>query len=348
MINTLINNASLSADFAVLDQWGLIHIQGLDASHFLQNQLTNSVTGLAAIASGKVASGPQQVRLMGYCTPKGRLLASGWLVLHQAEEPSYFLFLSKDIAAAFAKRLAMFVLRAKVQVRDVSNEWLIKGSWQQQSGENLNSGSSLAFPKQSVILSLPPSQIMVEDVSHSYTRFLLATPVIPNEPSSIENSNHDAAMWNFLEVMSAIPRIVLATQDQFVPQMINFESVYGIDFKKGCYPGQEIVARSQYRGVIKRRLYLAYSDSKTLTESAALFQSGIEIFHSQDPSQPAGMVVLSAPNPFNLGQVCFQIECKSELVNSMLTNPTEHLHLGTVNGPLLFLGEKLPYPLLEI
>ena len=242
----------------------------------------------------------------------------------------------------------MYVLRAKVQVRDVSNEWLIKGSWQRHSGGNLNSVSALAFPEQAVILSLPPAQVMIEDVSHAYARFLFATPSSPDESSSIEDVNNEAEMWNFLEVMSAIPRIVLATQDQFVPQMINFESVYGIDFKKGCYPGQEIVARSQYRGVIKRRLYLAYSDSKTLVENTALFQPGVEIFHSNDPSQPAGMVVLSAPNPFNLGRVCFQIECKSELVNSTLAIPTEHLHLGAANGPLLFLGEKLPYPLLEI
>ena len=348
MTNTSTNNANLSADSVALDQWGLIHIQGLDASHFLQNQLTNSAEGLAAISLGQVAAGPQQVRLMGYCTPKGRLMASGWLVLQQTEEPSYFLFLSKDIAASFAKRLAMYVLRAKVQVRDVSNKWLIKGSWQRQSVGDLNSVSALAFPEQAMILSLPPSQIMVEDVSHSYARFLFAIPSSPYKPSSTEDVNNEAEMWNFLEVMSAIPRIVLATQDQFVPQMINFESVYGIDFKKGCYPGQEIVARSQYRGVIKRRLYLAYSDSKTLKESPTLFQPGVEIFHSNDPSQPAGMVVLSAPNPFNLGQFCFQIECKSELVNSTLVIPTENLHLGAANGPLLFLGEKLPYPLLEI
>lgn len=343
-----INNPTLAAGSAALDQWGLIRIQGLDASHFLQNQLTNSVEGLTAIPPGKVATGPQEVRLMGYCTPKGRLLASGWLVLQQAAEPSYFLFLSKDIAATFAKRLAMYVLRAKLQVRDVSNEWLIKGSWQQQGEGNLNPGSALGLPNEAVILSLPPSQIMAEDLRLSFTRSLMAIPVTPSEPSSIECANHAADMWNFLEVMSAIPRIVLSTQDQFVPQMINFESVYGVDFKKGCYPGQEIVARSQYRGVIKRRLYLAYSDSKSLKVSPALVQPGVEIFHSQDPTQPAGMVVLSAPNPFNAEQVCFQIECKSELVHSTLAIPTEHLHLGTANGPLLFLGEKLPYPLLEI
>jgi folate-binding protein YgfZ len=343
-----INPPSLASATSDLNNWGLIRVQGPDANDFLQNQLTNSVAGLDLIPIGAKAAGPQQVRLVGYCTAKGRLLASAWLVLIQTTEPSYFLFISKDIAATFAKRLAMYVLRAKVEVSDLSDTWRVQGAWQQQGvAGSSDPEKSLGFTKQAVILTLPPTQLIIAGIAQTYNRYLLATPA----NAETLGVGADTAMWNYLEVMSAIPRIVLATQDQFVPQMINFESVYGVDFKKGCYPGQEIVARSQYRGAIKRRLYLAFSESKIPLENSALFQPGVEIFHSSDPTQPAGMVVLSAPNPFELGQVYFQIECKLEMANmANMTKavPPSQLHLGLGNGPLLFLGEKLPYPLLEI
>ena len=146
----------------------------------------------------------------------------------------------------------------------------------------------------------------------------------------------NASAWNMAEVLSGIPRIVAATQDQFVPQMVNLESVGGVDFKKGCYPGQEVVARSQYRGAIKRRLFLA--KAQTPIESCP---PGTEIFHEEDPGQPAGMVVLSTPNLNNPLWIDIQIECKSELAQS------SKLHLGDASGPSLELG-KLPYSLVEI
>jgi folate-binding protein YgfZ len=132
---------------------------------------------------------------------------------------------------------------------------------------------------------------------------------------------------------------VQATQEQFVPQMINFESVAGVDFKKGCYPGQEIVARSQYRGVIKRRLSLAHVPTDQL--NGASFDPGVELFHSEDASQPAGMVVLSSHAAFVQGRIDLQIECKSEAL--------EHgeIRLGSIDGPVLKL-DPLPYPLIEI
>jgi folate-binding protein YgfZ len=144
------------------------------------------------------------------------------------------------------------------------------------------------------------------------------------------------AQWNSLEVSSAIPRIVLATQEQFVPQMINFESVSGVDFKKGCYPGQEIVARSQYRGAVKRRLQLAHTAP---TPSALeLAKPGTELFHESDPSQPCGMVVLAASN---LDRIDLQVECKLDALEA------GEIHLGKSDGPVLKI-DPLPYALIEI
>ena len=302
-----------------LPGWGLILVEGPDASSFLQGQLTNSVLGLSPTSSGAIAQGSSAARLTGYCTAKGRLLASAWISLYSSPaETKYALFVSRDIAAVFAKRLTMFVLRSKVTVRDMSEAWSIYGALE---------------PIAQALPHLPADAIALamqtpED-SNPMKRTVFASQMTVDAQAN-------ASAWNMAEVLSGIPRIVAATQDQFVPQMVNLESVGGVDFKKGCYPGQEVVARSQYRGAIKRRLFLA--KTQTPIESCP---PGTEIFHEEDPGQPAGMVVLSTPNLNNPLWIDIQIECKSELAQS------SKLHLGDASGPSLELG-KLPYSLVEI
>jgi folate-binding protein YgfZ len=316
---------------ANLTDWGLIIVEGEDAANFLQNQLTNSVLGLTAVAPPAIASGPDAVRLVGYCSPKGRLIASAWLGLFSTADGGnrFCLFISKDLAASTAKRLAMFVLRSKVTVTDASGSWAITGYCTSGTLDNLE------VDKASILLQLPD----VITAGVAMQRVLIAQP-IASEEVAIEEASEDAAiLWRSLEIMSAIPRIVAATQDQFVPQMVNFESVYGIDFKKGCYPGQEIVARSQYRGAIKRRLQLAHCPIDQLTNGP--IGPGGEIFHADDAGQPAGMVVLSAPSIANTRRMDFQIEIKTEL------QAGGTFHLGTPDGPILML-DQLPYPLIEI
>ena len=314
-----------------LDQWGVISVEGSDAASFLQNQLTNSVLGLTPTLLGQQAYGYSAARLIGYCSPKGRLLASAWLGLFPSSsdgDDRFILFISKDIAASTAKRLSMHVLRSKVKVKDLSAEWTVNGLYgsdTQIAGVKTNADE--------VALRLP--DVLVTD--QSVARLLIAAPKdgLDKERDSGERLN----VWNALEVLSAIPRIVLATQEQFVPQMINFESVAGVDFKKGCYPGQEIVARSQYRGAIKRRLQLAQVNDDLLNEGLAA--PGIELFHDKDPSQPAGMVVLSARRPDEKNRIDMQIECKLDALEN------GEIHLGSATGPVLKI-DALPYPLLEI
>ena len=316
---------------ADLADWGLIIVEGEDAASFLQNQLTNSVLGLTAVASPAIASGPDAVRLVGYCSPKGRLIASAWLGLFsKADGTSFFgLFISKDIAASTAKRLSMFVLRSKVTVKDVTNSLAITGY--------CTSGTldTLEVDKTAILLRLP--DVMTAGVAMQ--RVLIAEPITSDQASAEASSEDAQILWRSLEVMSAIPRIVAATQDQFVPQMVNFESVYGVDFKKGCYPGQEIVARSQYRGAIKRRLQLAHCPIDQLANAPT--GPGSEIFHADDAGQPAGMVVLSAPSIANARRMDFQIEIKTEL------QAGGTFHLGGPDGPILML-DQLPYPLITI
>jgi hypothetical protein len=205
-----------------------------------------------------------------------------------------------------------------VKIRDVSEDWPVYGAL-----------SSL----ESLLPHLPADAFALAMQTPADTN---PTKRIVFASQMTVDAQLDPSEWSSVEVTSGIPRIVAATQDQFVPQMVNLESVGGVDFKKGCYPGQEVVARSQYRGAIKRRLYLA--------KAHIPFEScppATEIFHEDDPGQPAGMVVLSAPHPNNPDWVDLQIECKSEHAQS------GKLHLGDVSGPSLELG-KLPYSLVEI
>lgn len=329
--NTTMPSSSLSHGFTPLSHWGLILVEGPDAAALLQSQLSNSVLSLKRTMLGDIAQGSDSVRLVGYCSPKGRLLSSAWLGLFPESvesEDRFALFVSKDIAASTAKRLSMYVLRSKVKVVDASNDWEVFGAYQSQ-----NAVQSSNPPKDSLVLRMPD----VLTQNQSFQRLLIAQKKSGATLSSVDQGSLD--QWNSLEVLSAIPRIVLATQEQFVPQMINFESVAGVDFKKGCYPGQEIVARSQYRGAVKRRLQLTHID--TSATALELSKPGVELFQEGDASQPCGMVVLAASNAANTARIDLQVECKLDALEMGA------IHLGTSDGPVLML-DSLPYPLLEI
>ena len=220
----------------------------------------------------------------------------------------------------------MFVLRSKVKVIDASSQWSISGS-------TCNEADIAGIKIEAGQIGLRLPNVLANN--HTYSRAFIAM----KNGGAENNLSDDSMQWDHLEVMSAIPRIVLATQEQFVPQMINFESVAGVDFKKGCYPGQEIVARSQYRGVIKRRLQLAHTSIDSL--GSVSIAPGTELFHNNDPSQPAGMVVLSSPSPTEPDRIDLQVECKLDALES------GEIHLGSVQGPVLKI-DPLPYPFIEI
>lgn len=326
-----VSTPHLAGGLAPLTDWGLIMVEGPDAAALLQNQLSNSVLGLRRIISGDIAQGNDAVRLVGYCSPKGRLLASAWVGLFsEPTQPDdrFALFISRDIAASTAKKLSMYILRSKVKITDASNEWEIFGAYQDDQNQE-----SITTPQDCLALRMP--DVLVGN--KSFKRVLIAQKKKESNVSSVDEPTF--CQWNSLEVLSAIPRIVLATQEQFVPQMINFESVAGVDFKKGCYPGQEIVARSQYRGAVKRRLQLAHTELNAST--MGLSKPGIELYHSSDASQPCGMVVLASKNPAFTDRMDLQVECKLDALEN------GEISLGSITGPMLKI-DILPYPLLEI
>jgi tRNA-modifying protein YgfZ len=203
---------------ALLTRYGLLSVTGEEARAFLHAQLTNDIANLPADRAG----------LAGWCSAKGRLLASFLVV----PAPSGFLLqVARDLAPAVAKRLAMFVLRAKVKIADESDAWQQHGVWDAPW-----TGPEVAWKDD------------VATIRVGEGRFLqigkqLAEPI--NAPEE---------QWAIQEIRAGRPLITAATQDQFVPQMVNLEQIGGVDFRKGCYPGQEIVARAQYRGQVKRRM----------------------------------------------------------------------------------------------
>jgi tRNA-modifying protein YgfZ len=336
MAHTSNNNSNTC--FTPLKDWSCISVIGSDAVDFLQNQLTNSVKSITNTPAASIATPHQQNRFAGYCSAKGRLMASFWITRQDTSvgganvegtesQPAFYLFISKDLAATLAKRLSMFVLRSKVKVLDLTESIDIYG-YAAEANEPRDDLSKMVAMSGIITAELPA--VSINQVQTK--RYLLAVP-----KTQAMGDAHDAALqaWNWLEIQSAIPRITQATFEQFVPQMINMESLKGIDFQKGCYPGQEVVARSQYRGTIKRRLQVAH-----LNHSEVILP-GAEIFHSDDPSQPCGMVVLAALHPLVNDRMDVQVECKLEALQS------GSVHLGSATGPVLSFA-ALPYPLIEI
>jgi tRNA-modifying protein YgfZ len=223
---------------ARLNRYGLLSVTGADARAFLHAQLTNDIAKLPA----------DRAALAGWCTAKGRLLAT-MLVIPSPE--GFLLQLAKDLAPGVAKRLSMFILRSKVKISDESEAWAQYGLWE---------------------ADLPVTGVAWQDgavtVSLGERRFL---KIGRNLAQSCAESEE---RWTLQEIRAGRPWISAATQDQFVPQMVNFEVIGGVDFRKGCYPGQEIVARAQYRGQVKRRMVHARAPAGVTLAPGQEFNGG--------------------------------------------------------------------------
>jgi folate-binding protein YgfZ len=292
---------------APLPHLGVIAVAGEDAASFLQGQLTQDF-GLL---------GPSEARLAAYCTPKGRMQAS--FVGFKSATGEILLVLSRDILAATQKRLSMFVLRAKAKLRDASAEFELSGlAGDAARHPQLQGPWSLARSGDAVLISLYPAD--------GQPRALYVAPAGQAHPPG---PPLDPALWQWSEVRSGVAMLTVPIVEAFVPQMLNYESVGGVNFKKGCYPGQEIVARSQFRGTLKRRAYLAHS--------AAPLRAGEELFHQSDPAQPCGLVAQAAPAPAGGWDAIVSIQIAAAQGGALSS--------GTAQGPAVTV-QPPPYPLL--
>ena len=312
--------------YMVLTQCGLVEVDGVDAASFLHNLLTNDIQNLTL----------SEARLAGFCTPKGRLLAS-FLVWRDSK--TIRLMISADILAPIQKRLSMFVLRAKAKLNDVSAQTRLVGLCGNVAAALLPLFDALPDQPYKVIHGGPEAQfgaLMRLPDAAGVARYLWAAPLtvfeqhVANLHSALSETS--AEVWDWLAIQAGEPRISAATQEKFVPQMINFEAIGGVNFKKGCYPGQEIVARSQYLGTVKRRAMIAHAATVGDLASAA----GSEVFHSADPGQPCGLVINTAAAPG--GGSDFLIELKLDALSH------GSVHLVAADGPQLTFS-ALPYAL---
>lgn len=297
---------------------GIIEAQGPDAASFLHGQLSQDVNG----------QGAQEARLAAYCSAKGRMLAS-LLTLHpQAEQ--FWLLTDRQVLPGLLKRLSMFVLRAKAKLSDASTALTVVGLVGAPAAALLGDGApaqawQCAPHGEGMLTRLP-------DVMGT-CRWYWVGPQVAGTALTQALPALSPAQWQWLDVMSGVPRIEAATVDQFVPQMVNFELVGGVNFKKGCYPGQEVVARSQYRGTTKRRAFVLHAQQA--------LSAGQEVFSAADPGQPAGLVINVAPMPGVASGA------HSALVELKLAALGSSLHAGAADGPLLSLG-ALPYDLPKV
>jgi folate-binding protein YgfZ len=294
---------------ARLNTLGAIRVAGVDAAKFLHGQLTQDFALL----------GLDEARLCAFCSAKGRMSAS--FIGFKRGPDEVLLLCSRDILPATLKRLSMFVLRSKARLEDATGQFqmagLAGGPVARHGLADVKPWTKLDDGAASLIALYPADQV---------ARALWVAPLEQTLPSGPVLSE---ALWQWGEARSGIATVTAPIMDAFVPQMLNFESVGGVNFKKGCYPGQEIVARSQFRGTLKRRAYRVHGEHP--------MQAGAAVYEASDPSQPCGLVAQAAEAPDGGwdGIASMQIAAAQ----------SGKLRLGAPDGPVLALL-PLPYPLL--
>lgn len=305
-------NGSILTDLSNLS---VIQFAGEDSENFLQGQLSCDVKQATL----------EQARLGSYCTPKGRMLAT--FLLWRSEE-GFFMQLPAPLREAIQKRLSMYVMRSKVKVSDASEQMIRLGIAGEAAPAALAElGGATPEDDYAVGKCGPATLIRLPG-----QRFEIL--VAPEDAAAVWQtlSKHCTPVgngrWEWLEIQAGIPMVTAGTQEQFVPQMANMELIGGVSFTKGCYPGQEIVARSQYLGKVKRRMYRAHLQSDVAPQPG-------DVLFGQGPSeQSGGMVVNAQPAPdggFDLLAVILNASIESGAV-----------HWKTPDGPVLELLD-LPY-----
>ena len=255
---------------------GLIQVGGADAAAYLQAQFCNDVAAMSEDGA----------QWNGWCSPKGRLLVT-FLIWRNAE--GYLLQLPRALQAAIQKRMQMFVLRSKVTLVDVGAQWVrfgVAGAGAAGLIEKIVG----AMPMQSMCTAVIDDGVIVRIAPDRFE-------VIAKEAAALkwwqalsrEATRAGAPVWEGFGVRAGILTVLPETQDAFVPQMANFELIGGVSFKKGCYPGQEIVARTQYRGILKRRMGLVHG------EGAVMPMPGTSVYSPVFGDQAAGVLANVSP-----------------------------------------------------
>ncbi len=299
--------------WSALTHMGIIRAAGPDAAAFLHSQFSNDVLNLGATS-----------QLNAYCTAQGRMIALFRVV---RRDDAYLLLLPGAIQAAVQKRLALYVLRAKVQLAAVP-EWAILGLSGPEAPQAL---AAAGLPAPAVPAAATGGDVTVMAIPGRAPRYLLMGPesAVSALPSRMPGvARVGACAWAWLEIQAGLPTIGAQTGEAFVPQMTNLDLLSGIHFRKGCYPGQEIVARTHYLGRLKQRMYLA-----SLPPGAPIPPPGATLQAPNLPGQPAGTVVDAQIGPDGGVDLLAVIQISSHDEGAVLWQDL----------PLTF--RDLPYPL---
>jgi folate-binding protein YgfZ len=262
---------------ADLSHYGLIAFAGEEAQTFLHGQITNDLRALRENAAVFAA----------YLSPKGRMLAN-FVVMKRGGD--VLLMLPAPLREAIQKRLSMFILRAKVKARDACGEWVRLGLAGPEAAKLASGALGTALPE-GVMGMAHGDTVFVLRLGEDRFDLFVAPEAAPSQWQKLAAGARPVGTpaWDWLLINAGIPTILPQTQDHFVPQMANMELLGGVSFNKGCYPGQEIVARSQYLGKVKRRLYLAHVEQAV--------HPGDELFAPDPADQSCGLVANAAPAP---------------------------------------------------
>lgn len=312
-----------------LPDLAVFEVSGTDAISFLQGQITNDIAGTA----------PDRACLAGYCTPQGRLLAT--MVLNHARSvpdslPVIRGVIRRDILGSVLKRLSMFVMRAKARLSET--ELVVRGV-ALTSGERAAFENALGFelPVEAWQTSETASGLWIAAPTNSMPRWwLISGPEhsAPEHSAALAKLSEqcfagDTVDWLAQDIETGLPWVEAATQDLFIPQTLNLDLIQGVSFTKGCYPGQEIVARSHYRGTVKRRMMSAIVDP----EAGAELLAGVDVYDGSREDQVCGRIINIARTDDHLHVL---LESSFEAVDH------QQLRALSPNGPALQLRE-LPY-----
>ena len=267
-------HSAVVADLAPL---GLLEIAGADAEAFLQGQLSNDVKGL----------GPAICQYTSYSTAKGRMLAN--LVLWRSAPTTFRALLAGDVAADVARRLRVYVLRSKVTIADCSAGTFRLGIGGPSASTVVHSAFGVA-PQPFALASVDDATLF----GLPGRRWIAVGDGAQRDAVTSRLTRHARPVgfpvWSWLMIDSGIPLIGAATQDQFVAQTANWDILGGVNFQKGCYPGQEIVARTRYLGRLKERLFAFHAGTPEIP-------AGTRVYSTVFGDQPCGTVVNAAPAP---------------------------------------------------
>ena len=305
--------------FADLSYQGVIAVHGADAGSFLQTQLGNDVSQL---------DDGNRSQLNSFCTPKGRMLGL-MRVFRQGD--SYYLRLPLDTLEAVLQRLRMYVLRAAVTLEDATDNFLRIGVSGVTAAEQLQAAAGgLPDGVDRVVYRGDLTIVQVAGVQPRYEVYASSLAAARSlwDALNVHGAPVGEAAWRLLEILAGLPAVFAPTAELFVPQMANLQLVNGVSFKKGCYPGQEIVARMQYLGTLKRRMYLGRINTD------ARVAPGDTLFPAADSEQPVGRIVDAQPHPDGGQAALAVLQIKSAVASDV--------YLGASDGPLFAL-QVLPY-----